>query len=704
MQHTKGSSERFALFRGSLQLGAVCLLFMIMGSCVIPKQDTSATQPAPPPPTFERAVDSYYHGSYAESISILQRLAALQPSAARPRWELVHLYEETGNYEGAIQQLRILLRDNPDGTKIENELFVSLVLAGDYATAESMLPLAGASYKTIFYEALLSMDTGSDSKAKALFEQSLQMHKHQPMAWYFLGKIADAAGDYHAAEVDFQTVRSQNGNLTIAIPPLARAVLAQGQEMRAYPLLMTAHNILPENATIQEEITRLRHKYPQLVKARSAANLERQRDTTPPTVTTFPPATETRPLIRVGLGEHLHSVTIKTGGSYSIRGLSPGSALTYRGEKDEILTLKSSSSGISLSMPGKAPFLTWTAPVTLRYTSRADTTVVFNLVTNAGNFYATSGDRAYRGEMIFRPGTKGFTLVNRLPIEEYLYSVLPSEMYSFWPMAALEAQAVAARSYTLASRNAFSSRGFDVYGSVQSAAYTGVGNETAATTRAVNETQGQILEYDGKPLRAFFSANSGGYSDNSTIAWGESDGMKAVAGVLTKQRTHYLSLTGLYAWLHTDPASYSATPPYFSPNSYRWVKWVPAADIERRANRIKDIGKLLSIITRGRGISGRVAKVELFGTRASLNLEGDSIRTVLGGLRSTLFVYRPKLGSHGFPQYFIFTGGGWGHGVGMDQDGAAGMASAGYTYQQILAHYYPLARLASYSPGPRTVR
>jgi SpoIID/LytB domain protein len=77
------------------------------------------------------------------------------------------------------------------------------------------------------------------------------------------------------------------------------------------------------------------------------------------------------------------------------------------------------------------------------------------------------------------------------------------------------------------------------------------------------------------------------------------------------------------------------------------------------------------------------------GTKDSLILKGDAIRSKLGGLRSNLFVVEPKLGKDGLPEFFVFTGGGFGHGVGMDQSGAAGMADDGFTVEEILNHYYP---------------
>jgi len=685
-------------FYRSNQLAFICLIVGLAGSCVNPRPDTTVAQKAPPP-SFAGAVSSYYRGDFYGSISTLEQLSHDNTDAPRPRWELVHLYEEAGDYLDAIKALESLRSAAPDSSEVENALFTARVLAGQRTEAKSMLPLSKPSYRTIFLEAVLYMDLGQTAKAVTLFHEALAIHNHQPMAWFFLGEIAYADGNFANAQDDFQTVRKQNADLTIAIPPLARSILAQGKIKEAYPLLQRAQDILPNNEGIRNDIAKVERENPQLVASQSAATTNRQRYTLPPRVTTFPSASALAPHIRVALAEHLHSLTIKTGGKYEIRSLSRKDTLTYRGEEGEVLDLKRDGSDITLSRPGQPPFLSWSSPAVLRYMSPESTTVVFDLLSEKGSFFATSGDRAYRGEIILIPGTEGFTVVDRLPLEEYLYSVLPSEMYSFWPPEALKAQAVAARSYTLASMGAYAKKGFDVYGSVRSAAYLGVGNESKATTEAVNATQGQILEYDGKPLKAYYSANSGGYTETSKVVWGDPGGMAAVPDILLGERSHELSLTELTAWLQSDPASYSAVPPFFSSSAYRWTKWVSAAEITRRADRIKTIGTVLTLITRGRGISGRISKIELVGSEGNLTVKGDRIRSVLGDLRSTLFTYRPKLGAAGLPEYFIFTGGGWGHGVGMDQDGAAGMASAGYTYEQILSHYYPRAKLTTYPQG-----
>jgi stage II sporulation protein D len=126
--------------------------------------------------------------------------------------------------------------------------------------------------------------------------------------------------------------------------------------------------------------------------------------------------------------------------------------------------------------------------------------------------------RAYRGEIVVDVSGKKLRAINALPLEQYLYGVVASEMPSQWLPAALEAQAVAARSYALASRKAASP--FDVYADGRSQAYLGASAETPAARQAVDLTAGEVLLYDGDVADTLFSSSTGGRSQSAADAFG----------------------------------------------------------------------------------------------------------------------------------------------------------------------------------------
>ncbi len=121
---------------------------------------------------------------------------------------------------------------------------------------------------------------------------------------------------------------------------------------------------------------------------------------------------------------------------------------------------------------------------------------------------------------------------------------------------------------------------------------------------------------------------------------------------------------------------------------YRWMVRKDQEELSRTVNGRERIGQVLDLRPKRFGKSGRVVELEIVGTEQTKLVKGLAIRRWLG-LRENLFYIDKQLSREGSPSAWVFTGGGWGHGVGLCQVGAFGMASAGYTYREILGHYYP---------------
>ncbi len=144
------------------------------------------------------------------------------------------------------------------------------------------------------------------------------------------------------------------------------------------------------------------------------------------------------------------------------------------------------------------------------------TNAIFIQNPQSKGFLATK-KRWYRGDIVVYNINGALTIVNSLPLEEYLLGVVPSEMPSKWNPEAHKAQAIAARSYALANLNKRNSKGYDLKDTPQDQAYGGASSETPQTTRAVLSTRGEVLTYDNKIIPAYYHAASGG----RTIAAGE---------------------------------------------------------------------------------------------------------------------------------------------------------------------------------------
>jgi len=324
------------------------------------------------------------------------------------------------------------------------------------------------------------------------------------------------------------------------------------------------------------------------------------------------------------------------------------------------------------------------------------TTILSRLSYAPGYAWGGMADRELRGEIeiALSPADKSLIIINLVSLEEYLYGVLNSEMPTHWPMEALKAQAVLARTQALYRRQVLrphKAHGYDVCDEQHCQVYGGVAVETLRAKTAVDATRAEILTYNGNPAHSIFFSNCGGHTQSGReIGWGDVAYWRAVFDGKDSARAPH-SPGQLKQWLQSEPPAHCNLPKYAGAAEFRWTRVIPAADLEARVSRKKNVGRIKNIIPLRRSRSGHVNAIRIQGTGGDLVVEREhEIRRILGlgALRSTLFVvettYR-KGRTHAFTLY----GGGWGHGVGMCQAGAGGLAEGGALYKDIVAHYYP---------------
>ncbi|MGF1514080.1 MAG: SpoIID/LytB domain-containing protein [Elainellaceae cyanobacterium] len=285
-----------------------------------------------------------------------------------------------------------------------------------------------------------------------------------------------------------------------------------------------------------------------------------------------------------------------------------------------------------------------------------------------GEGYVYIGDSWYRGRTQVVATSDGITAVNHVDLEKYLYSVVGSEMPTSWPAAALEAQAVAARSYALYQREHRGNPVFDVGDTAAWQVYKGVIQEEPPVVSAVEATEGQVLTHNGQIIEAVFHSSSGGHTENVEDVW--SSAIPYLRGV----------------------ADFDQSAPVFS-----WSAQVSANDLKAK---LPGLGNIIAMNPERMTPRGRVASMQIVGDAGQRTIKGNDLRSLLG-LRSTLFAVQPQMGrvaSAGnlvaVPTSFTFSGRGFGHGVGMSQWGARGLADQGHSYDSILGHYYQGTALA----------
>lgn len=269
----------------------------------------------------------------------------------------------------------------------------------------------------------------------------------------------------------------------------------------------------------------------------------------------------------------------------------------------------------------------------------------------------TVNGKSYRGGLQLRRRSGAITVVNILPVEQYLRGVLPEEMPPSWALDALKTQAVAARTFALKNRKRHESDGYDLCSSIHCQLYTGVAEEDPHTDAAIRETYGEVLVaiQNGGMINAPFHTDSGGMTENSEEVWGNySSFLRGVKEL--EEKTH--------PWSKTVPLD-----EFQKKFSIGTIKKIELSSLK--------IGKK----TEDRTSSGRVKKVRIVGSKGTKTVPGTEMRSMFG-LKSTLFSIRLQ-GSR-----VVFSGYGWGHGLGMSQWGAKAFAERGDGYQKILAHYY----------------
>jgi len=280
----------------------------------------------------------------------------------------------------------------------------------------------------------------------------------------------------------------------------------------------------------------------------------------------------------------------------------------------------------------------------------------------------TADAAPYRGVFEVLPADDArLTVVNVVQLEDYLRGVVPNELApkAFRQLEAQKAQAVAARSYALAHLGDYSSRGYDVCATAACQVYRGVSSEHKLSDRAVSETRGIVATWRGRPIHAFYTSTCGGHTEEGTEVF--EDGAPYLRGVAC-------------------PAE-EGIADHDRERGRPWQVRLGAADVERRVARYGSVGRVLDLVPTRVGVSGRVVELKVVGSEGELALRGQRVRLGLR-LRESLFVLHKETATPDEEPRFVFTGNGWGHGVGLCQLGASGMARGGATFEEILKHYY----------------
>ncbi len=326
----------------------------------------------------------------------------------------------------------------------------------------------------------------------------------------------------------------------------------------------------------------------------------------------------------------------------------------------------------------------------------------------------SQGTPVYSGSLEIKGTPEGMVLVNDLFLEDYLTKVVPSEMPPSYEKEALKAQAVCARTYAYRQiqGNTYSQYGAHVDDSTNFQVY----NNTSAndkSTQAVKETYGKMLFYEDKPIEAFYFSTSCGRTADAGV-WGTDSGKYPyLRAVEVKEGGKSLGKEdndGFESYIkREDVIAYDTSYPMF-----RWQTDLPA---DVASAQISGAGQIQDMTVTDRGPGGIAGELTVTGTDGTVTIKGQSaIRSALGNpsliitkkdggtmtgsatLPSAFIAIEKRTGEDGSLSFHIY-GGGFGHGVGMSQNGAQGMAKTGKGYKQILDFFYHGTELRECNEG-----
>ncbi len=301
-------------------------------------------------------------------------------------------------------------------------------------------------------------------------------------------------------------------------------------------------------------------------------------------------------------------------------------------------------------------------------------------------------DRSYRGSLQLSADRGGkIAATNLIGLEDLLKGLVPSEIFARAHPEALKAQAITARGEVLAKIGLkHLADPYLLCTEQHCAVYRGVSGEAASTNAAVDATRGEALfDEGGKLVDSVYSAVCGGHTENNEVVWGgvPNPSLRGRPDTLPGFKARG-SPSALTDFLTVDGPNACRLSSFAQLAKYRWEKRFTAQELDEKTAALK-LGAIFTLTVVERGVSGRARLLNISGENGATQIRGElNIRRLFGMLNSAMFEVRLEKDAKGRPATWIFTGGGWGHGVGMCQTGAIGRAEAGQSYKEILAHYY----------------
>ncbi|OGR45354.1 MAG: hypothetical protein A2X35_03685 [Elusimicrobia bacterium GWA2_61_42] len=652
------------------------------------------------------AYEAYLKGDLSKAASSYFTDAAADPANPRPLLNAAMCFKQAGRYhEAAGAMVRALERD-PLSADIYSELGWLRFHQADYTGASSAFETA-IRIQQLHARAelgLASVYSNLEEKDKTL----AHLEKYRALRPDFAGVDYILAWNYmnfkmhKAAEEALVEALRKDPSFTEARLPLAGIYARQGKFNEAWNQYYRVLDYAPGHPVASKMMKVLEGK------------LTRQpEEIRPPFRITKPLVME--PLdaleslsssvkIRVGLGAgntgkqgRNNLLRVKSFEGLTVTGKASGKLFASI-PPDEAWIVTGEGGRVVLKDKEGKVYGRFAGPILVKPAQRSGT-VIFDASPRTNNPWFRGADRQYRGYIELYPnGDRGVGVVNVIENELYLLGVVPSEVAPQWPYESLKAQAVLARTQVLIRRargGQHKKEGYHLCDGQHCQAYKGKSIEANTTTRAVVETEGEILTYHGRPAYTFYHSNCGGsiQASKEVTGWGDSPYLVTKADIEPSKPQAPLDPWEFHLWITGNPQANCNYPGRVRSSEFRWMKIIRHKDMTFRVNKDYAVGELLDIIPLRRGPSGNVNSLRLVGKKKSVTVTKEHlIRNIMGfsSLKSTLFEIEINRYKNGKVRNYWIYGGGWGHSIGMCQSGAAGLAGKyAKSYKEIMEFYFP---------------
>ena len=626
---------------------------------------------------MKTATLDYYNGNFGGAI---EKYVSLIKSSGSEivMANLATVYKDTGFYSDAVRyyEAALKIKDDPfwrmssgycrfymkdyAGAKVDLEnVFNTLEAVQEQDADTAKIKMLAA-----FGLGLVYHERKEDILSSEMYKKVLEYDIRLAQAHILLADYYYMAGELDNALTCYKNTLKYDNSFYRANLRMAEIYTKKEKYAEAFENYKRVSYIEPYNKELQQKLRETGAKAAEYIK-KAEASKEKTRKETKSLKVTYIKDDKGIPVLKVVIVNNVEFVRFKCAAKYNIY---YDSRVVRKAAPEEELQITREGATIYIkNSTDLKPTEVWIKRDTALYfvpELKDATFTIFDVTMDKGYFWANNKDRSYRGVLKIVAEDRGFRLVNEINIEEYLYSVVPSEIGSRANIEALKAQAVVARSYIYRRIEAnCGSTDFHICADVHCQAYTGVLSEQASTTKAVDLTRGEVAYNHKGTVSTYFFSTCGGRTADVSDVWG-GEVCENLLGVgdyeEAEQKECYknwpLTPENLDRWLKLSPVAYCA-----DDEVYRWFRMV---DSEETKN--------FKIIKRD--LNGYVRESQM-GAKKFLQ---DRSRSALPGLRSSFYKVEKNL---------IF-GCGWGHGVGMCQEGAMRMAARKKDYKEIITHYY----------------